>query len=313
VAALVVLLPTACSSNKEEPSAADLLASATKYLRAAATYTVQGRASQSDAVYTYALDVTGLDGHGAVQVGGVPVEVTKARGTYLIRGYPYLKTVSSNADYIGQDWVLWSNNDLTRLLDKLTDSTHLAATIGTARSGLKRSEDTVVDLKATKLSNDQIAVWVSADRPIRPLKVETRADHPLANGLADVKLSFSKINEPVVVEPVVAWVDPANWDTLRPFYRVQGDTYEYQSCDGSGCGIAVTVKNFGGTRGGVSFSFTFSKDGGGVLGTCGGPIPPTGNNATSRISCRIATDEWKEYYNSGTQAGYGANIKITSD
>jgi hypothetical protein len=313
-AALLLLFGAGCGAfgARGEAPARQLLADSLKHLSQAATYTVDGRAARGDANYSVAMDVNGIDGHGSVMVGGNTVEVTKAKGAYLIRGYPYLRTVSPNADYIGNDWVLWSNNDMSRLLDQLSDPALLSAALSPEGPSLKRSNDVLFGTDAVKLTNDAVTVWVTADPPVRPLRLETQPDHQLGY-FKDVKVNFSKINEPVVVEPVSIWVDPSNWDTMRPFFKVQAETYEYQDCDSGGCGISVSAKNFGGARGNTSFEFTFAKDGGGDLGTCSGLVPVTSNGGTARIGCRIETDEWKEYYKSGTQTGFGATIKITSD
>jgi hypothetical protein len=313
-AALLLLFGAGCGAfgATSQAPAAQLLADSMKHLSQAATYTVDGRAAQGDTAYSVAMDLNGIDGHGSVLVGGNPVEVTKARAAYLIRGYPYLRTVSPNADYIGYDWVLWSNNDMSRLLDQLTDPAQLNAALSPGARSLRRSNDVLFGTDAIKLYNEGVILWVSVDPPVRPLRLETRSDHQLGF-LKDVKVNFSKINEPVVVEPVSVWVDPSNWDSMRPFFKVQAETYEYQDCDAGGCGLAVIAKNFGGARGNTSFAFTFAKDGGGDLGTCSGLVPASSNGASARIGCRIETDDWKEYYRSGTQAGFGATVKITSD
>lgn len=313
-AALLLLMAAGCGTfgSIAEPPAGQVLADSVGYLSRAATYTVDGTVTEGSTTYTVAMDVKGVDGQGSLLVNGNQIDAVKAKGSYLIRSYPYLRTVSPNADYIGNDWVLWSSNDISRMLDQLTEPAVLSAALAPEAPSLKRSPDLLFGSDAVKLQNDVVTLWVSADQPTRLLRIETRSDHQLGY-LKDVRINFSKINEPVAIEPVTVWVDPANWDTMRPFFKVQGDSYEYQSCDSGGCGIAVNVKNFGGTRGSASFSFAFAKDGGGDLGSCGGAIPATSNGAESKIGCRIETDEWKEYYKSGTQTGYGATIKITSD
>lgn len=309
VALIIVMAACTWNSAKQKESGDDPATVALKYLTAASSYTVGGRATQSGVPYSFALDVQGVDLHGTVEVGGLPVEVTKMDRRYFIRSAQYMRTVASNADIIGNDWILWGANDLTRLLDKLTDESAVAASIKHSSSGLRSGRDSLDGVLATKLSNQEIVIWTTLDQPVRPLRIETRLDHPLSNALTDVRLNYSKFNEPVSMVPVSEWVDPNNWNTLRPAFR-RASPGDFEDCGPAGCSYSVDVKNWGGSRGESTYIITFTRSSGASLGTCSGSIPTTTHLQTTRLSCRTTTQAWTNFWYSPNDDSWTALTDI---
>ena len=149
---------------------------------------------------------------------------------------------------------------------------------------------TVNGVEAVALSGPRADVYIAAASPHQLLYLQTKKG-VVIDGIADAQLQYLNYNKDFGLKPPSDVIDFSNLSTLPPIYTVV--SVDTSGCT-SPCVVSATLRNLGGMTGAtapstITFTMTDTASGS-VIGSCQAQvIPDVGFNATTTVSCTIAT------------------------
>jgi hypothetical protein len=153
---------------------------------------------------------------------------------------------------------------------------------------------------AVRLSDPSGAVYVSAAKPVRFLRLVSSATYRTADGVSGISVDLD-YPRPVAVQPPAPAVDTADQRTLPARYTQEPGSFKFTNCEtASGCTPVATVRNQGGPQvGDPSVEFHLNRVDGSDLGGCTAPIRPIGNDQTEDVSCTVTGPAWASFAHVG--------------
>jgi len=234
--------------------------------------------------------------HMVVSAADVKLEAIVLGNDAYFRGNQFL-SLHMGSDPLSRNLVKAAGNawwkgaaGLVPRLPDLTIGTAFRSTfLGTAVT--QRYDHMSVDgLDAINLSGPRADVFIAAAAPYHLLRVHMKKG-AVIDGVSGADLRFANFNRDFSIAAPGDVIDFSNLSTLPPVYSVE-------SVDTSGCAspcvISALLKNLGGATGArapstITFTMT-STASGSVIGSCQVQvIPDVGYNATTTVSCTIAS------------------------
>jgi hypothetical protein len=318
VSALAALgLLIACSGGTGQPSSgktpAQLLAQSGQAFTKVDTFTMAGSFQDGDTTYVVDVDVsrTATASKGKVRAGTRTLEnMLYVNGKAYISGPDVTRAVDpKSAKIVGDRPLKLKNADTDSIASavRLTGATAFIDAFLTNRPDLKSAGTTMLDgVKVIKLSDKNGTLYLAADESALPVRVESTDVAGNVSRYQSVRIGFSNYGKPLTLAAPVDYVNFDDDKTLPAYYEVV--SWDWDNCNGSGCGARVTVKNDNGAIAppqAPSITFTVTADSNHAqLGTCSAPIPMVGNGQTAVVGCRITTSAFIGYYaNGGAYSG----------
>ena len=234
--------------------------------------------------------------HMVVSAADVKLEAIVLGNDAYFRGNQFL-SLHMGSDPLSRNLVKAAGNawwkgaaGLVPRLPDLTIGTAFRSTfLGTAVT--QRYDHMSVDgLDAINLSGPRADVFIAAAAPYHLLRVHMKKG-AVIDGVSGADLRFANFNRDFSIAAPGDVIDFSNLSTLPPVYSVE-------SVDTSGCAspcvVSALLKNLGGATGArapstITFTMT-STASGSVIGSCQVQvIPDVGYNATTTVSCTIAS------------------------
>jgi hypothetical protein len=189
----------------------------------------------------------------------------------------------------GNSWWKGSSREAPQLADFTDGRAFGSSFLGPVAT--RRTDNVSVDgVDAVELSSTRGDVFIASAQPYRLLRVRLG---PLAviDSIRGADLRYSNFDQDFQISAPSDVIDFTNLSTLPPVYTVI--SVDTSRC-ASPCSLSATVKNLGGLKGAqapstVTFSVTDSATGQ-VVGSCKSQVvPDVGFNATTTVSCTIAS------------------------
>jgi hypothetical protein len=302
----------ACSGGTGQTSSgktpAQLVAQAGQAFTKVDTFTMAGSFQDGDTDYVVDVNVSRSASafKGKVRAGTRTLEdVLYVNGKAYISGPDVTRAVDpKSAKIVGNRPLNLRSSDADSIASavRLSGATAFIDAFLTNRPDLKSAGTTTFDgVKVTKLTDKNGTLYLAADGSALPVRIESTDVAGNVTRYQSVKIGFSNYGKPLTLAAPADFVNFDDDKTLPAYYEVVN--WEFDNCNGSGCGAKVTVKNDNGAIAPPqppSITFTVTGDSNhSQLGTCSAAIPMVGNGQTAVVGCRITTSEYVRYYANG--------------
>src|SRR5947209_8354327 len=164
---------------------------ATQAFKSARAVHMEGQVTQGSTNYALTLSQDGQDVDGAVVVNDMTISVRSTGGRTFFNGAEYFQ--SSLGLVTLSRWVLASQDNLSLLVEKLTNRSDLAgALMAGAGADVQRHDGPTIDGKGTsELVGTGVTVFVGTGATQQPLRFQTAAGQELSDKLQNLKLDIS--------------------------------------------------------------------------------------------------------------------------